>query len=111
VDTAHVEIDLGFFPLMWMLLLVRPRLSIDGEVEKRSWGKHSVTLRAGRHVIEAWFPYLLPGKVCRGSIALELEAGKSYKLRYRPSWGFLSGKITVTEQPLLPAATARLLPP
>ena len=109
MDTAHVEIDLGFFPLMWMMNFVRPRLSIDGVVEKRSWGKHPVTLREGRHDIEAWFPYLLPGKVCRGSITLELEAGKSYKLRYRPGWLFMSGKMTVVEQAMLPSATVHQL--
>jgi hypothetical protein len=109
--TAHVELDLGFFPLMWTLLLVRPRVSIDGFVEKRSWGKHAFTLSAGRHVIEAWFPYIFPGKTCRGSIELVVAAGRSYKLRYRPTWLFLSGKIVVVEQPLLPTATARQLLP
>jgi hypothetical protein len=107
--TAHVEIDLGFFPLMWTLLLVHPRVSIDGFVEKRSWGKHAFTLRAGRHAIEAWFPYVFPGKTCRGSIELELVAGTSYELRYRPTWLFFSGKIVVVARPLLPAATARHL--
>jgi hypothetical protein len=111
VDTAYVEIDLGFFPLIWMLFFVRPRLSIDGVVETRRWGKHAVTLPAGRHVIEAWFPYVLPGKVCRGSITLELAAGRSYKLRYRPRWLFVSGKMTVVEQAMLPTATVRQLPP
>lgn len=110
MDTAHVEIDLGFFRLVWMLFLVRPRLSIDGVVETRRWGKHEVTLPAGRHVIEAWFPYLWPGKVCRGSITIELVADKSYKLRYRPTWLFVSGKMTVVEQVMLPAATVRQLP-
>jgi hypothetical protein len=107
--TAHVEIDLGFFPLMWTLLLVRPRLSIDGVVEKRSWGKHAFTLPAGHHVIEAWFPYVFPGKMCRGSIELELAAGTSYRLRYRPTWLFFAGEIVVVAQPLLPTATARQL--
>ena len=106
---AHVEIDLGFFPLMWMLLLVHPRLSIDGFVEKLRWGKHAFALPAGRHVIEAWFPYLFPGKTCRGSIELDLVAGRTYKLRYRPTWSFFSGKIVVVEQPLLPTATVRQL--
>ena len=109
--TAHVEIDLGFFPLMWTLLLVRPRLSIDGVVEKRSWGKHAFTLPAGRHVIEAWFPYIFPGKTCRGSIELVVAARTSYKLRYRPTWLFFSGKIVVVAQPLLPTATVHQLPP
>ncbi|HEY1548006.1 MAG TPA: hypothetical protein VGG28_09300 [Kofleriaceae bacterium] len=109
--TCQVEIDLGFFPLMWMLLLVHPRVAIDGFVEKRSWGKHAFTLSAGRHVVEAWFPYIFPGKTCRGSIDLVFVAGVSYKLRYRPSWLFFSGKIAVVAQPLLPTATARQLRP
>ncbi len=94
MDTAQVEIDLGFFPLMWMLYLVRPRLSVDGSVEKRSWNKHTLTLPAGRHEIEAWFPFLFPGKVCCGSISLHLVAGKSYRLRYRPGWLLMSGTLT-----------------
>ena len=109
MDTAYVEIDLGFFPLMWMLYIVRPRLSIDGKVETSHWGKHPVTLSAGRHAIEAWFPYIFPGKVCRGAITIDLEAGKSYKLRYRPSWLFVPGKMTVVEQAMLPAATVHQL--
>ncbi|HEY3801025.1 MAG TPA: hypothetical protein VGL61_00405 [Kofleriaceae bacterium] len=106
---SDVEIDLGFFPVLWTLLLVRPRVSIDGFVEKRSWGTHTFALRPGRHVIEAWFPYLFPGKTCRGSIELELVAGTSYKLRYRPTWWLFSGKIVVVARPLLPTATARQL--
>ncbi len=105
---AHVEIDLTFSPLVWMLYVVSPRLSIDGVVEKRGWGRNLVTLPAGRHVIEAWFPYIFPGEVCRGSIAIDLAEGRSYKLRYRPARLFLSGKITVLdEQPTVPAAFAR----
>jgi hypothetical protein len=107
---AHVEIDLGFFPLMWTLLLVRPRVSIDGFVEKLRWGKHAFGLQAGRHVIEVWFPYIFPGKACRGSIELVLAAGTSYRLRYRPTWLFFAGKIEVVAQPLLPTATARQSP-
>jgi hypothetical protein len=92
--TANVEIDLGFFPLLWMLLFVRPRLSIDGVVEKSRWAKHSIELAPGRHVIEAWFLWLLPGQVCHGSTVIEVVPGRSYKLRYRPTWPLVAGKIT-----------------
>ena len=103
---AHVEIDLTFSPLIWMLFFVSPRLSIDGVDEKRDWGRNLITLPPGHHVIEAWFPYLFPGKVCRGSIALDLAPGGSYKLRYRPTRLFSSGKITLVDQPKVPAAIA-----
>jgi len=106
--TVHVEIELVFSPLFLMLHLVRPRLSIDGVVETRDWGRTLVALPAGRHVIEAWFPYIFPGKVCRGSITIDLAPGASYRLRYRPTGLFLAGKITVLDaQPTLPVAYAR----
>jgi hypothetical protein len=38
VEPAHVEIDLGFFRLMWILYVVSPRVAIDGKEERRTWG-------------------------------------------------------------------------
>ncbi len=111
MDSAHVEVDLGFFPLMWILFLVSPWLSIDGVADRRRWGKHQVTLQPGTHVIAAWFPYIFRSQTCLASTTLDAMPGRSYKLRYRPAWlMFLPGKMTVTEQPALPEATARQLP-
>ena len=102
---ARVEVDLGFFPLMWILFLITPCLSIDGHVERRPWGKHELVLAPGTHLFEAWYPYIFRSQTSLGRLALNLLPGMTYRIKYRPAWlVFLPGKMTVVEQPALPAA-------
>lgn len=106
-----MQIDLGFFPLMWILYFISPWLSIDGQAEKKTWGKHWVALPPGHHVFEAWFPYLFSHQQCLGSLAIDLAPGGTYLIKYRPPWlVFLPGKLTLVDRPALPAATVRQLP-
>jgi hypothetical protein len=112
MEPAHVEVDLGFFPLMWILYFVSPWLAVDGQSARSAWGKHQLTLPAGRHRFEAWFPYIFRSQTCLGAIDLDLAPGASYRIRYRPAWlVFLPGKMTVQQQPLLAPAIAKQLPP
>lgn len=107
---AFVEFDLGFFPLMWILYLVTPSLSINGIVNRLPWGKHPMQLPPGRYMFQAWYPYLFTSQTSMGQLMIDLMPGASYKIKYRPAWlVFLGGSMTLTEQPLLPQATA--LPP
>lgn len=112
MENAHVEIDLGFFPLMWILYLVKPWLSVNGQAERKTWGKHVLTLAPGSYHFEAWYPYIFRSRTCPGSLNLEVAPGGNYKIKYRSAWlVFLAGKMTLVDQPALPPATARQLPP
>ena len=107
MEPARVEVDLGFFPLMWILFLITPYLSVDGRAERRPWGKHQLVLPPGTHMFEARFPYLFRSQTCIGTLALELLPGASYRIKYRPAWlVFLPGRMTLVERPALPAAKA-----
>ncbi|HTR54487.1 MAG TPA: hypothetical protein VMJ10_27540 [Kofleriaceae bacterium] len=107
-EPARVEVDLGFFPLMWILFLITPYLAIDGRAERRPWGKHQLMVPPGTHHFEAWYPYIFRSQTSIGAITLDLLPGASYLLKYRPAWlVFLPGKMTLVEQPMLPVATAR----
>lgn len=104
---GRVEVELSFFPLMWILYLVSPWISINGNAQRKSWGKHPLELPAGQYQIEAWFPYLFKAQCCKASYLLNVVPGGTYKLRYRPAWlMFLPGTLKLVEQPQLPAATA-----
>ena len=110
MQPARVDVELGFFPLMWILYLCTPWLSINGQAQPSKWGTHTLNLPPGRHQIEAWYPYLFKSRTSPGSIVIDVVAGGSYKVRYRPAWlVFLDGKMKLVEQPQLPAATA--MPP
>jgi len=108
---ATVEIELSFFFMMWILFLITPWISINGQAERRPWGKHTFQLVPGRYHIEAWYPYLFRSRTSPGAIALDVVPGGHYKLRYRPAWlVFLPGSIKLIAGPALPQATARALP-
>jgi hypothetical protein len=112
MDQATVEVELSFFPLMWILYLIKPWLSIDGASGVKTWGTHVMTVAPGQHTFEAWYPYLFTSQTSKGSITLDLAAGGHYKLRYRPAWlVFLAGSMKLVNAPALPQATARALPP
>lgn len=112
MDQAHVELDLGFFPLMWILYLIRPWMAVDGQAEQRRWGKQQLTLPPGIHTFEAWYPYFFRKRTSLATMQLELRAGASYRLKYRPALlVFLAGSMKLVEGPALPPATARQLPP
>jgi hypothetical protein len=109
---ATVDVNLGFFPLMWILFLIKPWLSVDGAAGQKTWGTHTLQLAPGSHTIEAWFPYFFSSQTSKGSITIDVAAGGNYKLRYRPAMiVFLAGSMKLVSTPALPQATARELPP
>jgi hypothetical protein len=112
MQPAQLEVELSFFPLMWILYLVSPWLSINGTAQRQKWGTLHLTLPAGRYQVEAWFPYIFSSQTSKGGIVVDLAPGGSYKLRYRPAWiVMLPGSMKLVGQPMLPAATVHQLPP
>ena len=112
MQPAFVEVELSFFPLMWILYLVSPWLAVNGQAQKQSWGKIQLTLPPGRHQFEAWYPYLFSSQTSKGTIVVDLAPGGSYKLRYRPAWlVLLPGSLKLVGQPMLPPAHVHQLPP
>ena len=112
MEPALLEVELSFFPLMWILYLVTPSISINGSSERHKGGKHKFKLAPGRYEISAWYPYLFSSQTSKASIVLDLASGGTYKIRYRPAWlVFLDGSLKLVGAPTLPQATARALPP
>lgn len=103
---AQVELELSFFPLMWTLYFVTPRVSVDGNEWTHDWGNTSFLVAPGRHQICAWYPHMFGTQASMGHIILDAVAGATYKLRYRPSWLFLPGSIKLVGQSMLPPQTA-----
>lgn len=109
MEPAQVDIDLGFFPLQFILFLITPWLSINGQQQPQRWGVQRRALAPGRYTFEAWYNWLWRRSV--GTITVDLAPGALYRLRYRTGWfSLLPGKFTVLDPPL-PPATARQLPP
>ncbi len=109
---GQLEIDLGFFPLMWMLFLVTPSVSINGFVERRAWGKHVWTLPAGGYALEAWYPWMFWSRSSAGRCMVNVFPGQVTRVKYRPSWlRFLPGSMHCTNLHELPQLAAPMAPP
>ncbi len=112
MQPAQLDVELSFFPLMWILYLVSPWLAVNGVAQRQKWGTLQLSLPPGRYQIEAWYPYLFSAQTSKGGIVVDLAPGGSYKLRYRPAWlVFLAGSMKLVSQPALPQATVHQLPP
>ena len=89
---AVVEIELSYAPLLW-LYFTTPMVRVDGNEWPHVWGKVQVTLAPGRHQIAAWCPGAFGAQNSMGSIIVDVVAGTTYRVRYRPSPFFMPGSM------------------
>jgi hypothetical protein len=61
---------------------IRPRIAIDGVVEKTRWGQHERTLPAGSYTVRIWFPWLVVPQAGLAERTVEVRPGSVTKLRY-----------------------------
>ena len=55
---SGIQIETSFFPLSFFLYACTPRIVIDGVVQQRPWGTHSIPLQPGMHNLKVYFRYL-----------------------------------------------------
>src|SRR5690242_20433865 len=91
----EVTPKVGF--LQWILYLVKPKVSVDGNTQTGSWGKPTrFDVTPGSHTVEAWFRYLLMGQAGRNSLQVNVPEGQTVRVRYRSPWLlFLKGPLKV----------------
>ena len=101
MDAVNVTVELRSW-LNRLSATTRPYLAIDGRAHRRTWGTHQLVLSVGSHRIEAWYPTTLVAKTCPAAIDLDVEAGATYRLRYRPGLPFGAGSmmLVAAELPL-----------
>src|ERR1043165_2006795 len=93
VDSG-IEVQLGFFPLAFLLLFCAPKVDIDGVEHKKSWGTHFIPTPPGRHTVGIYFRYLTKAKCGFNSITVNVAPGKRTRLKYyMPPWMFAAGSL------------------
>ncbi len=90
-----VELDLGFFPLLWMLYFCTPKVVINGAMERRPWGKHQIPLPAGVYQLTISFQYGLMSQAGAAHLGqVQVMPGCATQVTYRaPFFIFFSGSI------------------
>jgi hypothetical protein len=92
-----IEVKRGFFPLAWLLFLCTPRVDIDGQVEKKSWGKHFFEVAPGQHTVTVYFAYLFITQCGKNSVTVNVESGSvAHVSFYMPPLMFAKGAMKVS---------------
>jgi hypothetical protein len=92
--STGVNVHLKIFPLGFLLLLFRPRLSVDGgPPAKMSWGKAFVPLAPGTHTLRCYLPYLWYRHLGDATTEVPVGPGAAATVQWRTPWlVFLAGK-------------------
>jgi hypothetical protein len=93
--TGTLALDVDFFPLLWMLFFTSPKITINGAMERRPWGKSQIPMPAGVYQLTIAFPYGLMGNAGQATLPqVQIMPGCVTQVTYRAPWIiFLSGSI------------------
>lgn len=89
-----VAIDAKFFPLMWLLFFIKPKIVIDGHELPGTWGRNEIPLPPGQHHVHVHVPYFLPPRIGPADFPVLVQPGQGVELEYRaPVWAYSRGSL------------------
>jgi len=80
--SAELVVNTRFFPLMFLLFLVRPHIEIDGKVHESEWGRNRFKVTPGRHKISVYYPYFFIPRCGENSIVVDIKANETAMIDY-----------------------------
>jgi hypothetical protein len=92
-----IRITAKFFPLMWILYFIKPKMGVDGSEFQGKWKEPVfVPVPAGRHSVTTYFPYFIPKKAGAGEISVDVAEGQIVDVTYKAPWVvFLKGRMSI----------------
>lgn len=92
---SSLRLTTGFFWMMFLLHLFKPRVQIDGGAPiPIGWGETTLPMEPGNHTVSVWFNYLFPKEAGKATTTVDVAPGAQANLTYRAPWlVFLAGKL------------------
>jgi len=92
-----INVKLKFFPLAWFLFFCTPVVEINGQKNKRPWGKHYFELEPGIYNVKIYFPYIMKRECGANRVDVNLKEGQVRDVSfYMPPWMLSKGRMKVT---------------
>lgn len=92
-----IEVKAGFSPLAFLFFMCTPRIEIDGQAHKKSWGTHFFEVPPGNHKVTVYFGYLFKPRCGENSVSVNVAADRVAHVRfYMPPWMFAKGSMKVS---------------
>ncbi|GAA4963322.1 hypothetical protein [Actinoplanes utahensis] len=83
-DAAAITITARYFPLAFLLALVKPVVTVDGRPVAMRWREPAVVpVAPGQHHLHAHTPYLLPRRMGKADLVVTAHPGQSVDVEYK----------------------------
>ncbi|GIE29894.1 hypothetical protein Ait01nite_029390 [Actinoplanes italicus] len=81
---STITVTARYFPLAFLLALVKPVLIIDGQPVRIGWNEPVVVpVTPGQHHVHVHTPYLLPRRMGKADLVVTAHPGRSVDLEYK----------------------------
>jgi hypothetical protein len=81
---STINVTARYFPLAFLLALVKPVLIIDGQPVRIGWNEPVVVpVTPGQHHVHVHTPYLLPRRMGKADLVVTAHPGRSVELEYK----------------------------
>jgi hypothetical protein len=81
---STITVTARYFPLAFLLALVKPVLIIDGQPVRMGWNAPVlVPVTAGQHHVHIHTPYLLPRRMGKADLVVTAYPGRTVELEYK----------------------------
>lgn len=96
-QSGTIDVAVTHAPLAFIYRLFTPTIEINGNRERRQWGKHSFLLPPGTYEVSVSYPWLFAPECGKNTVWVSLEAGQVRKVTYRAGLiRYVPGKITAS---------------
>ena len=82
MSETGITVNIGFFPLAFILILCTPKVEIDGVIHKAKWGTQYYDLKPGKHFIKIYFRYLFISHCGLNSVSFTIAEGEQKNLKF-----------------------------
>jgi hypothetical protein len=83
-DFSAITVTARYFPLAFLLALVKPVLIIDGQPVGMRWNDPVVVpVRPGQHHVHVHTPYLIPRRMGKADLVVTAHPGQTVELEYK----------------------------
>ena len=87
-------LTLKYHPLAFMLGLLTPVVTVNGQRIQARWGRNELPMPQGQYQLHIHAPYLIPSRIGTADTVVPVAAGQIVDVEYRaPVWAFSPGAI------------------
>lgn len=87
-------LTLKYHPLAFILGLLTPVVTVNGQQVPARWGRNELPMPAGNYLVHVHAPYLIPSRIGNADSVVPVSPGQIVDVEYRaPVWAFSPGTI------------------